>query len=126
MLVKHAANRPSPLTTLVIWHMGGAIRRIAENDAAYGGRDAEFLLAAESIWTNRDDSDANIDWSRNAVAEFARYGYGKLYLNYPGFLEEQNKDTRATFGAKYGRLQALKKACDPDNLFRFNSNITPA
>lgn len=127
MLVDYAERRPSPLTALVIWHLGGAIRRVDENGTAYGGRGAEYMLAAESIWSDRADDESNIAWSRNAVDDFARFGYGDgLYLNYPGFLENQDEETRATFGQKYARLQALKASCDPQNLFRFNSNITPA
>ncbi|QTF90948.1 FAD-binding oxidoreductase [Halomonas sp. BM-2019] len=127
MLIDYAERRPSPLTALVIWHLGGAIRRVDENGTAYSGRDAEYMLAAESIWSDRADDEANIAWSRSAVADFACYGCGDgFYLNYPGFLENQDEDTRATFGQKYARLQALKASCDPQNLFRFNSNITPA
>jgi hypothetical protein len=75
---------------------------------------------------DRDDTDANIAWSRNAVAEFSRYGCGGLYLNYPGFLEEQDKDTRATFGAKYGPLQALKKVAGASGSVRGESSATDA
>jgi hypothetical protein len=32
---------------------------------------------------------------------------------------------RASFGANYHRLQALKNKIDPGNLFRHTQNITP-
>ncbi|MCE8012500.1 FAD-binding oxidoreductase [Billgrantia desiderata] len=125
-LLEHAAARPSPLTTLVLWHMGGAVARVAEHETAFGGRKAAYLLAAESVWTDHTDDEPNIAWARNAVTDFARYSCGGFYLNYPGFLENQNEITRATFGSKYERLQALKRTWDPDNMFRFNANIPPA
>jgi FAD/FMN-containing dehydrogenase len=33
--------------------------------------------------------------------------------------------TKAAYGGKLPRLQALKRAWDPDNLFRRNQNIAP-
>jgi hypothetical protein len=33
---------------------------------------------------------------------------------------------RTSYGANYERLAGLKKAHDPDNLFRLNPSITPA
>lgn len=125
-LIKHADARPSPLTSFVIWHMGGAVRRVDESDTAFGGRDAEFILAAESCWIDPAESETNIAWAREAVADMQAYAAGGLYLNYPGFFEDTEQTTKQAFGEKYKRLQALKDRYDPRNLFRFNANIMPS
>lgn len=54
-----------------------------------------------------------------------RFSGGGQYLNFPGFLEGGEETLRATFGANYDRLVALKNEYDPDNSFRLNQNIKP-
>lgn len=125
-LVRHAGSRPSPQSSFVLWHMGGAVREVPENETAFGGRNADFILAAEATWTDKTRSDANIQWARDAVANFGDYASGGLYLNYPGFNEDNESAMHETFGRKYDRLRALKKEYDPRNLLRFNPNIAPA
>ena len=49
---------------------------------------------------------------------------GRVYLNYIG--DEGQSRVEAAFGPKkYARLQAIKRAWDPQNLFRHNQNIEP-
>ena len=53
------------------------------------------------------------------------FSKGGSYLNFPGFGEEKEAMLRASYGANYDRLVALKTRYDPDNLFRMNLNIAP-
>jgi FAD/FMN-containing dehydrogenase len=49
-----------------------------------------------------------------------------MYFNFPGFLEEGEDLSRASYGTNYDRLARLKAKHDPTNLFRMNQNIKPA
>jgi hypothetical protein len=118
-------KRPSPLSTVDIWHMGGAISRFGAEDSAVGSRDAPYLLGVEANWEPSQDDEANIAWTRKCMADMRKFSDGSQYLNFPGFYEDEAETMRTTFGSQYERLVALKKKYDPSNLFRLNQNVKP-
>ena len=54
-----------------------------------------------------------------------RFPSGGMYLNFPGFFEEDDNLMHDAFGANYARLVEIKNKYDPTNLFRLNQNIKP-
>jgi len=121
-----AANRPSHMPDIPIWHLGGAMSRVAESQTAYGHRDAPYLVTAEANWVDARESDRHIQWARDLLATLQPFSRGGLYLNFPGFGEEKEVMLRAAHGSNYDQLSTLKRKYDPDNLFRMNINIPPA
>ena len=120
-------SRPSPLTTLDVWHLGGAMSRIAPDATAYGDRSAPFLLGIEANWSDPGDDDVNVDWTRACIEAFEPLSTGRQYLNFPGFLEDGETTLRAAHGSSnYDRLQQLKARLDPNNRFRLHQNIRPS
>lgn len=124
-IVEQDKRRPSPISTVDVWHMGGAVKRVDASESAFGGRKAPYLLGVEANWEDPAQDEANISWARQAVADMAEFSGGVEYLNFPGFLEGGEETMRDTFGPKYARLVELKKKYDPTNLFRLNQNIKP-
>ena len=122
LLDRHMATRPSPLSSIDVWALGGAMRNEPEGGSAFAKRDAPFLLGVESNWEDAADDDANIDWARRIIDEATALSPGGTYLNFPGFVEEGEQLLRETYGANYERLQKVKQEYDPDNLFRSNLN----
>jgi hypothetical protein len=120
------ANRPTPMTGLGLWQMGGAFARVPEDAMAFANRSAPFLATVEATWQDPADSERCITWARDAWAALRRFGPGSLYPNFAGFGEEKNELTRAAFGSNYDRLVELKTTYDPGNLFHINLNIPPA
>jgi FAD/FMN-containing dehydrogenase len=125
-IVDLAGHRPTAGSDLVVWHHGGAMSRVGETDTAYAGRDAAFLVTVEANWTDPADSDEAIAWGRDAWAALEKHSTGGIYLNFPGFGEDQQALVRAGYGVNYDRLAQLKAKYDPANLFRMNLNIEPA
>ena len=124
-LVKHARRQPSPLSTVDLWHIGGAVRRTGTKESAFFGRHAAFLLSPESNWEKMEDDEVNVNWLREFVADMAEFSDGSRYLNFAGFQEEGDEMMERSFGPQYRRLVALKEKYDPSNLFRLNQNIKP-
>lgn len=117
---------PSPLSTVDVWQLGGAIERADTEDSAFAGRHAPFLLGVEANWKHPEDDDANVEWVRDCLDDMRQFSDGSVYLNFPGFLEEGDDMMRTTFGPTYERLVTLKDEYDPGNLFSRNQNITPS
>lgn len=125
-LVAIAEDRPSPKTLMPIWHLGGAMNRVGATETAYGPRDTTYLLSLDTTWTNPDETEENIAWTREVWEELHRFSDGGLYLNFPGFGEEGEELVRAGHGAEiHDRLVELKTEYDPENVFRMNQNIKP-
>ena len=119
------ASRPSHMSDMPIWHLGGALSRVAPDATAYGRRDAPYLVTAEATWTDSAQNDLNIQWARDLIAAMKPFSRGGLYLNFAGFGEEREAMLRDAYGSNYGRLAAIKTQYDPSNLFRMNLNIPP-
>ena len=127
LILERNANPPSANTLSSIWNFGGAVAAVGATETAFGDRSMPYMVSIDSIWTEAEDDDANIAWSRDFWDRLAPYSHhDRIYLNFAG-LGEGNEDlVRRSYGANFDRLAAVKRAFDPDNVFRFNQNITPA
>ena len=122
-LVEHAA-RARVGSSFAITAQGGAIGRVADDAMAFTGRDARFEMSADAEWDDPADDDNRIDWVRRAMAIVAPDAVAGRYVN--EIAETGPEETRTTYGnAKLARLTTLKRAWDPDNVFRLNHNIAP-
>ena len=102
------------------------MRREPAGGSAFARRDAPFLLGIEANWTDAADDDANVAWARGLFRDMQPFSRGGIYLNFPGFNDDVRPELRASYGASFERLGAIKAKYDPDNLFRSNFNIAPA
>jgi hypothetical protein len=126
-LAAHAARRPSPLSSLDIWGLGGAMRREPAGGSAFARRDAPFLLGIEGNWDDPAQDAANIAWAREVFRDMqARFPNEGTYLNFPGSIEESGPVVEQAYAGNLARLQEIKAKYDPDNLFRSNMNIRPS
>jgi FAD/FMN-containing dehydrogenase len=124
-LIDHAAARPSPITSLDIWGLGGAVGRVDPQATPIARRESPFLLGIEANWTRPEESEANIEWGRKVFQDMQRHTRGGAYLNFPGFAEEGERLVRGAYGTNYDRLRRVKARYDPENLFCGNFNIAP-
>ena len=126
VIAARAGSRPSPLTLVVTFQMGGAINRVGATDTAYAERSALWMSSVDGNWTDPTDNDANIAWVRESFKRIAPFSTGTTYTNFTGQADETAGALAASaFGANMARLRRIKVQYDPGNMFRINANIQP-
>ncbi|HEV8669203.1 MAG TPA: FAD-binding oxidoreductase [Candidatus Limnocylindria bacterium] len=122
--IGYARRIRSPHSAIVIFPLGGALNKLADDHSAVGNRDVAFVLNITSSWEKAEDDAANIEWARAAWRDMRRFSTGGTYVN---FLteEEGSERIKAAYGKNHARLVELKTRWDPTNLFRLNKNIAP-
>jgi FAD/FMN-containing dehydrogenase len=104
-----------------IYAMGGAISKVRPDETAFVHRDARFLIAYQTNWTDAADDQENLDWAENIYAAMRPYVMGGAYVNIP---DRTLQDWPwAYFGQNFPRLVKVKRAYDPENVFNFPQSI---
>lgn len=123
-MVAHVAESPGD-DVYSIWAQGGAMGRIPDDATAFTGRSAPFWIGAETMWDDPDHDAAHIGWARQAIALVEPYRVLGSYVN-DASDPSDDAQLRTIYGsATLDRLVAVKRAWDPDNVFRLNQNIRP-
>ncbi|MBI3967024.1 MAG: FAD-binding protein [Chloroflexi bacterium] len=63
-IVEHYPRVPSPLSTALIEHLGGAAGRVAPEATAFGRRESRFNLVIISKWLDPTEPNPHIHWAR--------------------------------------------------------------
>jgi FAD/FMN-containing dehydrogenase len=123
LLVERVSNAPAGAEAgLSLWAYGRAIAEVPDDAMAFTGRDAAFWIGAEAFWDDPAIDDRCRDWGRAALADVAPFAMTGRYVN--DVVEAG--EARSVYGdAKYARLVELKRAWDPENVFRLNQNVQP-
>jgi Berberine and berberine like len=120
---EHALRLRSPLTAFPIFHLGGAVARVGDDETAFHGRSAGHVVNINATMSTREGFDDEREWSRTFWTALQPHHRG-VYVNF--LMDEGDDRVRAAYGAaKYDRLRALKLRYDPDNVFHHNQNIPP-
>jgi FAD/FMN-containing dehydrogenase len=117
ILRKYTQNRPSAISSIDVWMLGGAASRLSRSDTAFYKRDAPYMLGIEANWERREDAEANIQWARALYDDMQPFSRDGIYLNFPGFLEDRDALLQAAYGPNLERLRAVKAKYDPGNIF---------
>jgi FAD/FMN-containing dehydrogenase len=125
LLVEHMARVPDGTEGEVsFWAMGRAISEVSEDATAFTGRDAAFWIAAEILWHDEELDERSRAWTRAVMDDVLPFSSTGHYVN---DVSEAGEDLGASIygAAKYERLVSLKRAWDPENVFRLNQNVRP-
>jgi FAD/FMN-containing dehydrogenase len=124
-ITERIACTGSPLTQVELLPMGGAIARVGADATAFPHRDARWLFNIRATWEPGSGADdAEIAWVRDAFAAFEPHMTGGAYVNFMAADDSGFGTGRHTGTLR--RLEAVKAAYDPDNVFRCNQNLAAA
>ncbi|MTE22516.1 FAD-binding protein [Streptomyces sp. TRM43335] len=103
--------------------MGGAVGRVPADATAFAHRDAEVMINTAKLGTRAENLEAEPALARfwKSLAPYTRGAYSN-------FLSELDADDMAAVypPSTYARLQKVKDAYDPENLFSRNVNVAPS
>jgi FAD/FMN-containing dehydrogenase len=126
VIAGHAFSCASPRSYVAMFHLKGAVSRVAEGGTAFGNRQASHAITLDAVWRPGETfGDGDTAWAREFFASLGRFRDG-VYVNFLGGDEDPGRVREAYGDSVYERLVDVKTAYDPDNVFHHNQNIRPA
>ena len=101
-LVDHGLRIASPLTVFSIYHLGGAVARVGEDETAFGGRDAGHTVNVIGTTTTGEGFDEEREWARGLWTALRPHQH--VYVS---FLMEEGSDPG---GLRRGQVRAPEGA----------------
>ncbi len=126
IVIDQCSTITSPLSSVPIFSLGGAIARVPEDATAFPYRDAAHDLNIVASWLPEQaaDADRHIGWVRGMFDALEPFSRG-VYVNFTS--DDAADRVRVAYSPQqWDRLTALKATYDPTNFFRRNANIPPA
>jgi FAD/FMN-containing dehydrogenase len=120
---KYAERLPTMQSTMHLYPINGAARRVGKNDTAFSFRDANFSEVIVAVDPDPANNERMIQWAKGYWMALHPYSAGGAYLNMS--MDEGADLVRAAYRDNYARLARIKAKYDPANLFHRNQNIAP-
>lgn len=124
VMAEYGRRIASPLSSVALWQMGGAVARVGQDETAFNGRNVGYTFNINGNTESAAGFDEEREWARAYWSALSPH-HTSVYVNF--LMEEGEARIRQAYGdEKYGRLKALKRKYDPRNFFRLNQNISPS
>ncbi len=121
--IRHAEEMPTLQSTMHLYPINGAVRRVKKSATPWWHRDATWSQVIVGVDPDAANKDKVSNWAKEYWSALHPYSTGGAYINF--MMEEGEDRIRATYGSNYVRLAKIKKRRDPTNFFRVNQNIKP-
>ena len=127
VVAQHAYRARSPRSYAAMFHLGGAVARVARDATAYPGRDAAHNIVIDAAWLPDEDDavgTSETEWARGFLHALQPHRAG-VYVNFLDTDDDTSRVREAYGDDTYLRLAEIKARYDPDNVFHNNKNIEP-
>lgn len=126
VLTDFVPRKTSPLSVLPFYRLDGAYSEVADDATAFSGpRTPCYFANLIGLCPAPQMLGPERAWIRSLHEALQPYAIGSgSYVNVAPELDTAG--VRDTYGTKFARLQAIKTAYDPRNVFHRNANIPPA
>jgi FAD/FMN-containing dehydrogenase len=122
--LEFAARLPSGQSTMHLYPVDGAPRRVGPTDTAFSYREVNWSQVIVGVDHDPASAAALRSWTVDYWEALHPYSAGGAYVNF--MMDEGQPRIRATYRGNYDRLLRVKATYDPENLFHVNQNIRPA
>jgi len=119
--IKYAEKMPTPQSTMHLYPINGAVRRVKKRATPWWHREATWSQVIVGVDPDPANKEKFSTWAKEYWSALHPYSAGGAYINF--MMEEGEDRIRATYGKNYDRLAKIKKRRDPTNFFRVNQNI---
>lgn len=116
-------QQKAPRQHLFIERLGGAIARVSSKATGYAHRDAAFLWQIEGRFNRLHDAEEQTQAVEDLTQILRRTTGGASYAGYPN--PRLADWPTAYWGGNYARLQQVKTAYDPGNVFSHAQSVRP-
>lgn len=127
VITEHVPRKQSPGSVVLFYRLDNAYSKVPDDATAFSGSRAPgyagFIIA---VCPTPELLEHDREWARSLWA--ATIPVSRGIGSYVNAISDTGVDdrVRASYGAKYDRLAAIKATYDPENIFHRNANIKPA
>ena len=121
--LKFGSSIPTPLSQMHMYPLSGAASRVGKEDTPWAYRDAKYAGVIVGVDPDPENAEKITQWCKDYWEALHPYSSGGAYSNF--MMDEGQERVQASYKHNYDRLTEIKKAYDPNNLFRVNQNIKP-
>jgi FAD/FMN-containing dehydrogenase len=125
-LAEFGSGLPDRHSIIQVIPFNAAVTRVPADATAFAHRQDSWLVHVLGQWTDPDDTERCRGWAKSAGAALRALGTGDAYFNLLTDDEETDRVRAFWNDRRLSRLSEVKAEYDPENVFRFNHNITPA
>jgi FAD/FMN-containing dehydrogenase len=124
LILEHLETATAAMAGIQLRVLGGAMSHVPDDATAFGHRGAKLMVNIAAMHDRPEERAEHEAWAANLAKALTDGATAGAYVGFVG--DEGEEGVRRAYPpATLERLAQVKRAYDPDNLFRLNLNVRP-